>query len=371
MPAKSHESPAAANFEDRGNKACRTRNLAYLTAILPITVGLTGCAGIYLEQDGPVLPELTKTEATFQELVRNDTSVLNSLAAPAADCKACTDFAQTLKEHSSERANLLGGLWEPWEGETPEGAPLPEPVPEASATWAELATFLIESGNKDLIAAATIEEEHDRLAAASVASGRIADGLHLAKLANLEVELPSFATKRANLATKMSGKEMQALTVAVPIWDCAAQLIPLYTAADDTNGASATELRGRQQVEDLLRVSAFALSLGVPDERTTSCITTFENSGTTSLQGVEEELFAANLDLFVEHPQLMSETDDVASSLSYLVLLDHIRVLAEVGSDGTPGVQISDVPRPEPTEPTQFAPFYNKDGKPDYQGFSS
>ncbi|MDO5048918.1 MAG: hypothetical protein Q4D87_03445 [Actinomycetaceae bacterium] len=334
---------------------------------------------MYVEQERPELPEVSASQEVFQRLVRNDLSVVDSLALIDEKCDKCAALAEAIDTHSQERADLLGGLWEPWDAGVPEGAPTPPPVPAPVGTWAELAQFLVESGVDDLNASVQLEGD-DRLSVASVAAGRIADGFELARAAGLsdadtsawftgssnsadatdspDATNSSNATHSANSpevtdsadasASDLSEDAVDALANAVRQWDCAAQLIPFYTASENQK-ASAVESRGRAQVQQLLNLSVLVLASDVPDRRVPSCVGTFEkaagDSDVSELDLIQSQLTAANLELFAQHPRLSVAGAQplYTDSLSSSVLIENIRYWAGYSTvPGTPGVRIVD-----------------------------
>ncbi|HHT40473.1 MAG TPA: hypothetical protein GX000_02350 [Actinomyces sp.] len=350
MPINSHESIHLPALVAGSRLSRRQAKLTFATAVATAAIGLSGC-GVYLEQDGPELPEPSTAQTLYQQSVRNDVSVKASLALIDEKCEQCANYQKTFAAHAQERAQTLGGLWDPWEGDIPEGAPVPPEVPASARSWDELAEFMVTSGLKDLRDVNKLTDEDDRLAVAAVAAGRIADGFKLGSFAGVE---------DADVATwvdpvmshpmdpvPLTSEEQDALADAVRQWDCAAQLIPLYTATDDSD-TPISELRGRAQVQDLLNLSSGVLAADVPDRRVPSCVGTFESTAssddTKPIERVISQLTAANLKLYVAHPQLMvAGVDTGANPLPLAVLVENLRYWAEQGDvPATPGIFIVD-----------------------------
>lgn len=348
MPINSHESvPVPAPRVDPPTRA-RQVKVTFAATLATATVALSGC-GVYLEQDGPELPEPSASQTIYQQSIRNDLSVEASLALMDEDCEKCAKYQETIEEHSTERTEILGGLWEPWEGDVPEGAQVPPEIPDSAQTWDELAEFMVTSGLKNLRDAAKLTDEEDRLAVAAVATGRMADGFKLGAYAGVEKsEISTWVDPvlaHGAPATPLSADEQDALGNAVRQWDCAAQLIPLYTATGDSD-TPAKEVRGRAQVQDLLNLSSGVLNADVPDRRVPSCVGTFEKSATgedvSPMVRIQNQLAAANLELYAQHPQLVvSGVETGANSLPLDVLVKNIRYWAEQANvPATPGIYV-------------------------------
>lgn len=344
--------------------------LAFLLALPAMVVTAAGCAPVYVEQEAPELPELSDTQAMYQRLVRNEMSALDSIDLVGDECAGCLDFAPTFTEHSTQRAELLGGLWDPWEGDIPSGAPEPESIPTAAKTWPELATKLLQTGMADLSASTTLADESQRLAAAAVASGRIADGFRLAHLTGVQEDLGALGDIKVDDAT-LTPQQKNALALAVAQWDCAAQFIPSYTASDDHNEPSALEQLGRAQVDQLLDLSATTLAAGVADQRVPYCTSAFTAEDEVSLSSIEDELATTNLALFVRHFDMNLAAPATSLPLPYDALISQLRIWGQIGDvPAVPGVKISDIAPSEPdeTSATLYAPFYNPDPKPAVPG---
>ena len=365
MPSITHESAADAKNDTKTQALASKRIVVPIFAAGIAAASLTGCTGVYIEQDGPQLPNVPESQEVFQQLVRNETAVLDSLTQPGEDCKPCMAFAADLGEKSKQRGELLGGLWDPWGENVPDGAPLPDPVPQASSTWAELTNFIIGSATADLAAATELDSKDDQLAAASVAAGRLADGLKLANLLEVQPTLPAFTTPKAEPHKDVAGRsDLKNLGEVAAQWDCAAQWIAYYGAGDDADGPSATEVAARAQVDDLVAFSERAINAGAPDQRALSCLTPASEGDETGLSGAENELFATNLAFLVDRPYLvLPGEDDAQYPLAFEALTAQLASWVNIGNvPATPGITKTDVPKEAPTEPTQFAPFYNSSG---------
>lgn len=365
MPSITHESAANAKSDTKTQAIVPKRIVVSIFAAGIAAASLTGCTGIYIEQDGPQLPNVPESVEVFQQLVRNETAVLDSLTQPGEDCKPCMDFAADLSEKSKQRSELLGGLWEPWGENVPDGAPLPDPVPQASSTWAQLTDFIIGTAIADLVAATELDSEEDQLAAASVAAGRLADGLKLANLLEVQPTLPTFATLTDEPRVDVAGRsDLKNLGEVAAQWDCAAQWIAYYGAGDDSDGPSAIEVAARAQVDDLVALSQRVINAGALDQRALSCLAPASDGDETGLSRTENKLFATNLAFLLDHPYLtLPGEDDAQDPLAFEALTAQLTSWVSIGNvPATPGVTKSDVPKEAPTEPTQFAPFYNNSG---------
>ncbi|WP_072341845.1 hypothetical protein [Actinomyces urinae] len=365
MPSITHESTADTKITTKIQAIVPKRIVVPIFVAGIAAATLTGCTGIYVEQDGPQLPNIPESQEVFQQLVRNETAVLDSLTQPGEDCQPCMDFAADLGEKSKQRSELLGGLWEPWGENVPDGAPLPDPVPQAGSTWAELTDFIIGTATADLAAATELDSKQDQLAAASVAAGRLADGLKLSDLLEVQPTLPTFVTPTGEPRMEVAGRsDLKNLGEVAAQWDCAAQWIAYYGAGDDADGPSAIEVAARAQVDDLVAFSQRTISAGAPDQRALSCLAPASDEDQTGLSGTENKLFATNLAFLLDHPYLaLPGEDDEQNPLAFEALTAQLTSWVSIGNvPATPGVTKSDVPKEAPTEPTQFAPFYNNSG---------
>ena len=198
-----------------------------------------------------------------------------------------------------------------------------------------------------------------------MAAGRLADGLKLANLLEVQPTLPAFTTPKAEPRKDVAGRsDLKNLGEVAAQWDCAAQWIAYYGAGDDADGPSATEVTARAQVDDLVAFSQRAINAGAPDQRTLSCLTPADEGDETGLSGAENELFATNLAFLVDRPYLvLPGEDDAQYPLAFEALTAQLTAWVSIGNvPTTPGVTKTDVPKEPPTEPTQFAPFYNSSG---------
>lgn len=349
MPNISHSSVLPAG---RAKHLGRSRApLKLLPVVAAVSVTLSACGGVYLEQKEPTLPDVDSTQLTLQQVVRNDVAVSESLEGIQGDCKDCESMSEILGEHSTQRAEILGGLWDPWGDDVPADAPMPPSVPEASKTWDELAQTMVKTALVDFGTAAQLQDETDRLAASSVAVGRMGDGIRLARAAGIESsEVDSWMAPVDQLSvtdTQLTADMEQDLAASVQQWDCAAQLIPLYTASQDEDTTAAKELTGRAQVEDLLTASTQVLSAGVPDQRSQSCVGSFESSpagqGDDPLTQVENQLIATNLTLYAKYPDLYLSQVKVSESrsLPMQMILNQVLTWSSLSAlPATPGIRV-------------------------------
>ncbi|GEM_PF-227750 len=161
----------------------RTRAaLAGLVAVCT-AVSLAGC-DLRFEASPGGLPELTGVAALRDVAARSESATrarAASLSAKATTCETCQEVLDGIASDSSARLEALGGVWDPWNGATPEGAQAPADVADAPVEVGEFATWMALSARRDLVAAtdADIEGPDARLLA-SAALGRLASAQRLA-----------------------------------------------------------------------------------------------------------------------------------------------------------------------------------------------
>jgi hypothetical protein len=104
-----------------------------------------------------------------------------SLSAKATACESCRKVLDGIASDSTARLEALGGVWDPWNGATPEGAESPAAVADAPLEVGEFATWMALSARRDLVAAADADiAGPDARLLASAALGRLASAQHLA-----------------------------------------------------------------------------------------------------------------------------------------------------------------------------------------------
>lgn len=321
-------------------------------------LSLSACNGVYLENTKPVLPALSVTEQVFQDSVRQDLLLEQSARSLAeqgvSGCDSCADVLTTVADHSLERSEVLGGLWEPWPSGPPSDAPTVPALPEPYTDAPVVARHAVESGITDLRAIDKLDDVDDRISVAGVGLGRVADGLRLAKaigVSSTEVDAwvaPVFGVLDAEPST-LDNESKADLASAISGWDCATQLIPLYTAGPDSaDGPSWAEYYGREQTEKLLTLTANLLALDVPDQRINSCVGAFEQDlegleSPSPIDEIEQRLVSASLTLYAKQPDLVlpHAQDNSARPLGLVQLIDTIRYWNELGSvPAVPGVVV-------------------------------
>lgn len=307
--------------------AGRLRKVAAAALVITSAFSLSACSGAISSVFSPSvtpLPSLDESQTTRDYLARTEAAITwraRELATKATRCADCADVSSSIAEAAQARLTALGGVWQPWPADLPqsEAVERPFPVAEAPTQPAEFVQWMIEGARRDLVAVTKGEfGTRDRLVVAASAAARVKSAAALAKTYGVEVDLdsvipdpspdtakPASAAPTLPAADKASSvrsidpaeldavqmwaqwgwkdgvsadlsaqsgaiadsesAENQALSLAVQMWDCAAQDLPgLGVETDQRDFANAT-------ANDLLSRSSRVLALGVADRRINRC----------------------------------------------------------------------------------------------------
>lgn len=358
LPRISHMATTRRAPRDASVSAHRSRVVPLAALGMVCALSLSACNGVYLENTKPVLPTLSVAEQVLQDTIRQDLLIEQSARDLAqqevTDCDSCANVLSTVADHSLQRSEILGGLWDPWPSGPPSDAPtvpgLPDPYTDAHV----VARRAVESGIADLRGIDKLDDFDDRIAVAGVGLGRISDGLRLADALGVssgEVDTwlaPVFGVLDAE-PSSLDDESKADLALAIAGWDCATQLIPLYTAGPDSaDGPSWKEYHGREQTEKLLTLTANLLALDVPDQRINSCVGAFEQDleraeSPSPIDEIEQRLVSTSLTLYAKQPDLIlpHAQDDSVRPLGLVQLIDTLRYWNELGTvPAVPGVSV-------------------------------
>lgn len=330
--------------------------LAALTAVV-LALSLSGC-DLRFESSPGSLPELSGIAAVRDMAARSESAAAaraDSLSAKATACEECRKVLDTVSADSSARLEALGGLWDPWDGATPEGAEAPAAVADAPMQPQEFATWLALSATRDLRAVTDTDiEGADARLVASAALGRLVSAHELAAAYGVDLDdgieqVTQLDTRLARLlgqedtsgagwglgdlldaaqsgddalvgteagqaadddpdqegtdADQQSGTsspisesaDLQAsteLSAAVRTWDCVAQMLPRAQVVDKSiDDASA-------RADRLLTRATATLDAGVADTREERC-----RLSTSDVPTLDALVLSADLDLFTSESQ--------------------------------------------------------------------
>lgn len=220
-----------------------------------------------------------------------------ALSTAAVTCTSCQQALGSLADESATRLAALGGLWDPWGGQPPEGAEEPAPVSDAPVDVEGFVAWLAATAERDLAAAAdptTTESGDDARTLAAIALGRYRSAQSLASAYGISVTTGAARAESANqrlnglgeagvqtwgvqdfhtspLPALPFGRADQGLaaspvlSAAVASWDCVAQTLPRNRVSGEPL-ADADE-----RAEELMVRADQALSAGVADARTVRC----------------------------------------------------------------------------------------------------
>lgn len=291
------------------------------------TFALASCSvgSLHLPGRAPSLPSLTSTQELRELAARTEAAALErarSLAEDATACAQCVEVLNSLAEVSQERLATLGGLWDPWQGNAPEGAHSVPALPSAPVTVTDFALWLSRTAKRDLAHAIDpqLTSPDQAKTLASIALGRARSALAIAEVYGIDLDgdaselqvlsqrvdtlgasasLPTLASwglsadsfphsslSSADLASAKGLDKSPELSAAIASWDCTAQSLPKAQLID----ASVDDATFGQ---DLLfsRIDTL-VSHGVPDTRTARC-----QVSDRSAQGLAKGLIAADFSL--------------------------------------------------------------------------
>ena len=354
-------SPAPAPPTGRRRRALLTRAAL---AVLVATV-VSGC-GVHFEASPGVLPELTGIDAARDAAVRVDEAAgerARQLADKATACEECREALIELSEASDARVEALGGVWDPWEGQTPDGAEDPEPIADAPMEPHALVSWLAATATRDLTGVAddALVSGEDARMVGAVAAGRLASAIRLAdaygvELSDGDAEFRELATRlrdqmdRAGegwlgwglgedadpaltldrTAVPTDSADAQAseeLAGAVRTWDCVAQELVRLQVVD----GAIDDATSRADV--LLTRSSEVLGAGVADVREQRCRLA-EPDGGFDVTALDALVLSADLDV------LTSSSTTVRGVGAQLITEDVERQAAsgEIGTAAVLGV---------------------------------
>lgn len=298
-----------------------------LIGALLLGASLSSCAlgPVRLEVEAPSLPALTPVDRIRETAARSEAAAAERALALAADASACPQCAEVLRAvaaASAEREQVLGGVWDPWDGEVPAGAQDVPAIAAAPVEVSDFAAWLARTARRDLAAAADPERTaaSDALVLASTALGRERSALALARVYGIDLDAQPQALEdldarlvriagsdslallgtwgldpgsanspvleEVDLASAEHLADSAELTRAIASWDCTAQSLPRAQLVEGS-------ISGAEALQDVLfsRIDAL-ISAGAADERTARC----EVSDLSS-EGLATGLVAADLAL--------------------------------------------------------------------------
>lgn len=324
-----------------------TRAGAALVVLALGGAALGGC-GLHLATSPGALPKLEGTALLRDEAARTESAAASradSLAALATQCADCRTTLEAVAKDSRTRLGVLGGVWDPWGGDTPSDAQAPDPVADAPMTPQVFVSWLAATARRDLrsIAENPSVDADDARTLASAAVGRLRSAQALAEvygvstdagdtmLEELNARLDAVAGTDTTRGWSLGGTPGDAdaqsgggtaaspapsasqgdddgesdsdsasplpsqnadvqtsaeLAQAVRTWDCVAQTLPRAQVVDHS-------LDDASDKADLLLTRATAvLATGVADTRAQRC--RLADSG---LADLEDQLVAADLGL--------------------------------------------------------------------------
>lgn len=176
----------------------RTRRSPLVARATPLILALV-CAGgvvsgcdLRLETAPGALPELSGSARLRDAAARSESAAATraqSLSQRVASCQECRTALDAVAQDSSTRLEALGGLWDPWNGVTPQDAQAPAPVADAPLEVGEFATWMALSAQRDLAAATDPDIDGAQArTVASVALGRLVSARSLADAYDVDLD---------------------------------------------------------------------------------------------------------------------------------------------------------------------------------------
>lgn len=324
-----------------------TRAGAALVVLALGGAALGGC-DLHLATSPGALPKLEGTALLRDEAARTESAAAaraDSLAALATQCADCRTTLEAVATDSRTRLGVLGGVWDPWGGDTPSDAQAPDPVADAPMTPQVFVSWLAATARRDLrlVAEDPSVDADDARTLASAAVGRLRSAQALAAVYDVSTNAGDTMLEELNdrldavagtdttggwslsgtwgAADAQSGGNAPAspapsasqgdgdsqsdsdsasplpsqnadvqtsaeLAQAVRTWDCVAQTLPRAQVVDHS-------LDDASDKADLLLTRATAvLATGVADTRAQRC-----RLADSKLADLEDQLVAADLGL--------------------------------------------------------------------------
>ena len=123
-----------------------TRRALSVFAVVAAVVALSAC-------QASSLPSLSGFEAVRDQAARTESAAssrASQLASLATDCASCSSALRAAAASSDERLEALGGLWDPWGGNAPDGESAPAAVSEAPTEVSAYVSWLARTATRDL-----------------------------------------------------------------------------------------------------------------------------------------------------------------------------------------------------------------------------
>lgn len=309
-----------------------TRRALSVFAVGAAVVALSAC-------QASSLPSLSGFEAVRDQAARTESAAssrASQLASLATDCASCSSALRAAAASSDERLEALGGLWDPWGGDTPpDGESAPAAVSEAPTEVSAYVSWLARTATRDLEIASdphrSSSEQARTLAAAAL--GRYATAVTVSRAYGIALDSGAdqalLINDRTNAASRQgvqtwsidlfdspsvtpvfapSGKDLSSsaeLSAAVATWDCTASTLPKAQTSAGTL-SDAYDVSG-----ELLVRAQTALRAGAADARTPRC----------ELSTLDAASLASNL-LAADAAMLASESASVRSAGASAALVD-------------------------------------------------
>ena len=309
-----------------------TRRALSVFAVGAAVVALSAC-------QASSLPSLSGFEAVRDQAARTESAAssrASQLASLATDCASCSSALRAAAASSDERLEALGGLWDPWGGDTPpDGESAPAAVSEAPTEVSAYVSWLARTATRDLEIASdphrSSSEQARTLAAAAL--GRYATAVTVSRAYGIALDSGAdqalLINDRTNAASRQgvqtwsidlfdspsvtpvfapSGKDLSSsaeLSAAVATWDCTASTLPKAQTSAGTL-SDAYDVSG-----ELLVRAQTALRAGAADARTPRC----------ELSTLDAASLASNL-LAADAAMLASESASVRSAGASAALMD-------------------------------------------------
>ena len=163
-----------------------TRRALSVFAVVAAVVALSAC-------QASSLPSLSGFEAVRDQAARTESAAssrASQLASLATDCASCSSALRAAAASSDARLEALGGLWDPWGGNTPDGESAPAAVSEAPTEVSAYVSWLARTATRDLEIASdphrSSSEQARTLAAAAL--GRYATAVTVSRAYGISLD---------------------------------------------------------------------------------------------------------------------------------------------------------------------------------------